>query len=134
MMVVVVVQQVGASCLSVVSSGNERMVLANDSRSSGGFLVAAHREIGTCISRKVSRCSMFGVGKAVADEAKHCPDVKFPFPGLTFALEPGVLGGKGFLFDTPESGMRGRRGIGVLKGGAELREVYRVEVPRVVRG
>lgn len=42
MMMVVVVQQVGASCLSVLGSGNERVVLTDDSCSSGGLLVAAH--------------------------------------------------------------------------------------------
>ena len=73
--VVVVVQQISASCLSVVGSGDEWMVLTDDSCSSGGFLVATHCYIGTCISREVSRCLVFGVGKAVADEAKDCPDV-----------------------------------------------------------
>lgn len=41
-MAVMVVEQAGASCLSVVNSGNEGVVLADDGCSSGGFLVAAH--------------------------------------------------------------------------------------------
>lgn len=77
---------------------------------------------------------MVGVGEAVAEEAKDCPDIEFSFPVLTFALEPSVLAGVAFFFDTPEGGMRSGGGVYVLKGGVELREVYRVEVPRVVRG